>query len=151
VGALVGGEWRQPIVRGQLSLVCARGCCDLDPGERLPGLRRKSVASIAKNEALDAYKELRDDVAARLSYVSPDPHAPSPELRALATRLLQVTDAQAGLSASAPALAHNSLDVVASLPFEAMVRRCAVLSGAEWSSVAIPSELWRLANAVAAA
>ena len=102
---------------------------------------------MGKSEALATYKALRADIAARLAIVSPDPGAPSDELRALAEQLVAVCDGQAGLGAApaAPILAGVYTS------FDDALRRCALLSSSEWSSGAFPHELLRLANVVAAA
>lgn len=106
---------------------------------------------MAKNEALAAYKTLRDDVVRRLAIVSPDPGAPSPELKALGDRLVAVCDAQAGLTASAPVLHFDALHVVASLSFDDLLHRACLLSQSEWSSIVLPRSLYALATLAAIA
>jgi hypothetical protein len=97
---------------------------------------------------LTAYKALRASVAARLA----DPEGASQELRALATRVLAVSDSLAGLSSDSTALAVDDSSLVQQVgTFEQQLAHCCVLSSSEWGSVAIPSELYRLASVVASA
>jgi hypothetical protein len=97
------------------------------------------------------YQAYRATVAARLAIVSPEPGAPSDELRALAERLVAVCDGQAGLAPPPPALTYEPGYVTAAGTFDQLVARAGVLSMNEWGSIAIPHELLRLANLVASA
>lgn len=99
---------------------------------------------------LTAYKALRADIAARLAIVSPDPAAPSEELRALAERLVAVCDGQAGLAPPPPALRFEHGYVQDAGDFEHQVRRCALLSSSEWNNGSLPHRLLELTNAIAA-
>lgn len=103
---------------------------------------------------LTAYKLLRSEVAERLAIVSPDPRAPSAELRTMAEYLLVVCDHQAGQSSVSPAQQYPH--VLRDTPYklddlDAIVRQADLLASREWQRGAIFHLTVQAANAVAAA
>jgi hypothetical protein len=98
---------------------------------------------------LSEYQAARAAFAARLAVPDGAANAPSVALRSSASLILAQADALAGLT---PAT-HEQQQQAASYPggFEGLVRDTAQLAGVEWQSSVLPSELLRLANAVASA
>jgi hypothetical protein len=98
-----------------------------------------------------ASKQLTDYQAARAVVVQrlAKTEGTSDELRALATRLVAVCDAQAGLPGGGDLSLRSDAPAgyVAQLgSFDEVLRRAGTLSSIEWGSIAIPSELYRLAT-----